>query len=54
VLPNAVLLCDVLLWRPAIAVIDRYLLPAGSTAANPTQWYAAVDRWDRQTDGRTL
>jgi len=34
-------------------VIDRYLLPAGPTAANPPQRYAVVDRWDRQTDRRT-
>ena len=26
-----------LLWRPATAAIDRYLLPAGPTAANPRQ-----------------
>ena len=34
-------------------VIDRYLLPAGPTAANPPQRYAVVDRWDRQTGGQT-
>ena len=34
----------------APAAIDRYLLPAGRWAANPM---AAVDRRDRQTDGRT-
>jgi len=35
------------------AEIDRYLLPAGPTAANPPHAGAAVDKWDRQTDGRT-
>ena len=35
---------------PPIAV-DRYLLPAGRSAANPSTAVAAVDRWDRQTDG---
>jgi len=35
--------------------IDRYLLPAGHSAANPPHAAAAsVDRWDRQTDRRTL
>jgi len=38
---------------PAPAVIDRYLLPAGRSAANQPHAAAAVDRWDRQTDGRT-
>jgi len=28
----------------AAAVIDRYLLPAGRTAANPLQRHAAIDR----------
>jgi len=37
----------------APAAIDRYLLPAGPTAANPSQLHAAVDRWGRKTDGRT-
>jgi len=31
--------------------INRYLLPAGPAAANPPHAAAAVDRWDRQTDG---
>jgi len=34
--------------------IDRYLLPAGRPAANPPHRAAtAIERWDRQTDGRT-
>jgi len=37
------------------AAIDRYLLPAGPTAANPPHAASAVDRWHRQTDGhRTI
>ena len=32
---------------------DRYLLPAGPTAANPPQRHAAVDKWARQTDKQT-
>ena len=58
------LLTAVLLWiiwierRPRLmqtrrAAIDRYRQPAGPTAANPPHAAAAVDRWDRQTDGRT-
>ena len=35
------------------AGIDRYLLPAGPTAANPPHAVAAVDRWNGQTDGQT-
>jgi len=46
-----------LLSAGAPAAIDRYLLPAGHSAANPPAAVAAVDRWgrqrDRQTDGRT-
>jgi len=34
------------------AAIDRYLLPAGPTAANPPHAAAAVDNWG-QTDGQT-
>jgi len=45
---------DVLLRRPATAAVDRYFLPAGPTAANPPQRHAAVDRWDRQTDGHRI
>jgi len=41
------------LWRPVAAAINLYLLPTRPTAANPPQRYAAVDRWDRQTDGQT-
>ena len=33
------------------AAIDRHLLPAGPTAANPLHAAAAVDSGDRQTDG---
>ena len=36
-------------WR--LLSID--LLPAGRSAANPPAAVAAVDRWDRQTDGQT-
>jgi len=32
------------------AAIDRYLLHAGPTAANPPHAAAAVDTWNRQTD----
>ena len=37
-------------WAPAPAAVDRYLLPAGRSAANPPHAGAAVDR---RTDGRT-
>jgi len=40
-----------LLLTAGRAAIDRYLLAAGPTAANPLQRRAAG--WDRQTDGRT-
>ena len=33
-------------------VVDRYLLPAGPTAANPPHT-AATDELDRQTDGHS-
>jgi len=36
-------------WAPAPAAVDRYLLPAGRSAANPPHAGAAVDR---RTDGR--
>jgi len=36
----------------APAAIDQYLLPTGRSAANPPVAVAAVDRWDRRTDGR--
>ena len=40
--------------RAAAAAIDRYLLlPRPTSAANPSVAAAAVDRRDRQTDGRT-
>jgi len=42
-----------LLLRAGRAAIDRYLLPAGSTAANPPHAAAAVDNWDIQTERRT-
>jgi len=36
------------------AAISKHLLPVGITAANPPPHAAAaVDRWDRQTEGRT-
>jgi len=35
---------------PAPAAIDRYLLPAGRLAANPSASGTAVDRWDIQAD----
>jgi len=38
----------------APAAIDLYCLPAGRSAANSPTAVAAVDRRDRQTDGRTL
>jgi len=40
--------------RMALAVVDRYLLPTGRSAANPPAAAAAVDRWDGRTDGRTV
>jgi len=40
-----------LLLSAGRAATDRYLLPAGPTAANPPHTDAAVDRLDRQTDG---
>jgi len=47
---NATRICC---WAPAPAAIDRYVLPAGHLAANSLVAVAAVDRWDRQTDGQT-
>ena len=38
---------------PAPASVDRCLMPEGRSAANPSATDAAVDRWDRQTDGRS-
>jgi len=35
------------------AAVDRYLLPARRSAANPPHAAAAVDRRGRPTDGRT-
>jgi len=40
-----------LLLNAGRAAIDRYLVPAGPTAANPQQW-RANDGTDKQTDGR--
>ena len=40
--------------RSAPAATDRYFLPTGRSAANPPAAVAVVDRWDRQTDKRTL
>jgi len=37
-----------------LLVVDRYLLLAERSAANPPHAAAAVDREDRQTDGRTF
>jgi len=37
--------------RPA--AIDRCFLPTGTTAANPPQRHAAVNRWNRETNRRT-
>jgi len=42
--------CPHLLLRVVHAAIDRYLLAARPTAANPPHAVAAVDSWDRQTD----
>jgi len=38
---------------PVAVAADRHLLPAERSAANPPASAAAVDRWDRQTDGRS-
>jgi len=40
-------------WYAAPAAIDRYLLPGPALTANPPAAAVAVDRRDRQTDGRT-
>jgi len=40
-------------YSTAPAAFDRYILPARRPAANPPVAVAAVDRWYRQTDGRT-
>ena len=36
-----------------LTAVNRYLLLAGRSAPNPPHAAAAVDRWDRQTDGRS-
>ena len=38
--------------RTGRSAIDRYLLPAGPTAANPPH-IAVAGEWNRQTDGQT-
>jgi len=38
----------------ATAAVDRHFLPTGRLAANPPTAVAAIDLWDRRTDGRTL
>jgi len=40
--------------RSAPAAIDRYLLPAGCSTANPPTAVAAVDGTERQTDSGPL
>jgi len=45
--------CSHLLLSAGRAAIDRYLLAAGPTAANPPQRRASAEWWDRQRDGRT-
>jgi len=42
-------------WAPAVqqSVDTLYILSAGPTEANPPHAAAAVDSWDRQTDGQT-
>jgi len=39
--------------RIALTAIDRYILPARRSAANPPTAVAAVDRQDARKDGRT-
>jgi len=48
------LLNAILLRHLAAITVDRYLLSAGPTAANPPQWHAVVDRWERQTPYRYI
>ena len=38
--------------REASEAIDRYLLPAPDLSSKPAAVAAAVDRWDRRTDGQ--
>jgi len=38
---------------PAPAAVDRYVLPAERSAANPPHAAVAVERQDRQVKGRT-
>ena len=44
--------CGELLLGAGRAAVDRYLPPAGPTAANPPH-AAAAGEWDRQTHGQT-
>ena len=39
------------LLRAPVPAVDPYFLPAERSAPNPPHAAAAVDRWDRQTDG---
>jgi len=39
---------------PAPAAVDRYVLPAERSAANPPHAAVAVERQDRQVNGRPL
>jgi len=39
--------------RSRLLSIDIIILPAGRSEANPSDAAAAVDSWDRQTDGQT-
>jgi len=43
-----------LLLGTSQAAINQYLLPSGPTAANLPHAAAAVDNWDRQTDGHRI
>jgi len=45
---SMVIAATLIMTRPG-----HHRLPAGRSAANPPAAAAAVDRWDRQTDGRT-
>jgi len=47
---SAVLLCATLLQHPVAAAVDRYLLSAGPTAANPLYAVAVFDVRERETD----
>jgi len=51
VLLNAVLQRRRFYW--ALGAVDRYLLPAGPTAANPPRLQRKMGLTDRQMDGQT-